>query len=218
MHKILLILTFVLVSCSSHKPGQHFYLTNNQHIDKLSKRYNLSISEIKQANPGKKLVAGEWIFLPYKGRVIASLGGSFVADRYYGKKIFSWPVPSSRRISSYFGRRGRRHHDGIDIPAKRGTHFIAATDGRVLFNGRLRGYGKTIIVSHANNFHTVYAHLNRSFVRKGEVVSSGQVLGQVGNTGRSSGSHLHFEVRKNNKILNPIPFMRWVPNRNLASQ
>jgi len=123
---------------------------------------------------------------------------------------FRWPVPASKRISSFFGPRHGRHHDGIDIAAKRGTSIIASASGRVKFSGKMRGYGNVIVINHKDGYHTVYAHNSRNSVRKGQQVSQGEVIGKVGSTGRSSGPHLHFEIRKNNRVANPGKYLEWV--------
>lgn len=214
MHWLLTLIIF-LASCASHQAGKHIYLTNNDQAQHIAQKFKLSLKDLKKANPGKKLKAGEWIFVPYQGPVLFNHQRDSYSEKY-GSRIFSWPVPSARSISSSFGKRGRRYHDGIDIPAPKGSSVIAAADAKVLFSGRLRGYGRVVILSHYNDYHTVYAHLSRFFVTKGEGVSQGQVIGHVGNSGRSSGPHLHFEVRRKKKILNPIPFLRWVPRKKLA--
>lgn len=129
---------------------------------------------------------------------------------------FLWPVPSSKRISSFFGKRGSRHHDGIDIPGKTGSNIIAADSGQVAFSGWMRGYGKIVVLKHSGNYHTVYGHNDKLIVSKGDKVSRGQVIAHLGNTGRSSGPHLHFEIRKNNKVRDPANYMDWVKQKQLA--
>lgn len=121
--------------------------------------------------------------------------------------LFVWPVPASKKVSSYFGLRKGKHHDGIDIPAVTGTNIIASRDGEVSFSGRMRGYGRVIIIKHPDNYHTVYAHNNRNYVSKGQKVSRGEVIGKVGSSGRSSGPHLHFEIRRNNRVRNPARYL-----------
>lgn len=112
-----------------------------------------------------------------------------------------WPVPGHRRVSSPFGMRRhpvtgeQRHHNGIDIPAPIGTPVVAPLDGRVLqvLNGGAGG--KQMVVLHANGLRTGYAHLDDWKVAQGEVVQRGQTIATVGNTGASTGPHLHFTVR-----------------------
>ncbi len=118
-----------------------------------------------------------------------------------------------RRISSYFGYRidpvykVRKHHDGIDFTAPIGTPVHATGDGIVtLVKHGNRGYGNQIEISHGYSYKTKYAHLSKILVKEGEHVKRGQVIGLVGNTGKSVGPHLHYEVRKNNVPINPINF------------
>lgn len=120
---------------------------------------------------------------------------------------YKWPVAGT--ISSYFGKRGNRPHEGIDIAADRGTPIGSARPGHVIYSGNgIRGYGNLVIVRHADNFTTVYAHLNRIQVRRGQFVRLGQRLGTVGRTGRASGYHLHFEIRNNRVPVNPLLYLR----------
>jgi murein DD-endopeptidase MepM/ murein hydrolase activator NlpD len=123
----------------------------------------------------------------------------------------AWPV--SGRVTSGFGRRGkRRFHAGIDIPMPRGTPIVAALDGIVLDvgtskNRQYRGYGNTALIGHENGIITLYAHCQSVSVKKGQAVRQGEVIGFVGNTGRSTTPHVHFEVRKDGKAVNPLPYL-----------
>jgi murein DD-endopeptidase MepM/ murein hydrolase activator NlpD len=121
----------------------------------------------------------------------------------------AWPV--SGKVTSGFGRRGkRRFHAGIDIPMPKGTPIVAALDGIVLDvgtskNRQYRGYGNTALIGHGNGIITLYAHCQSVSVKKGQAVRQGEVIGLVGNTGRSTTPHVHFEVRKDGKAVNPLP-------------
>lgn len=130
---------------------------------------------------------------------------------------FLWPVPASRRISSFYGMRKGRHHDGIDIPARRGSHVLAAERGKVVFSGKMRGYGNVVVIKHDGGYHTVYGHNKSHYVKKGQKVSRGEVIAQVGSTGRSSGPHVHFEIRKNNKVRNPSNYLNKAKKIQVAS-
>ncbi len=103
-------------------------------------------------------------------------------------------MPVQGLVSSGFGRRGRRMHEGIDIRAQRHTPIVAAAQGRVVFSGWKRGYGRTLILRH-QNLKTLYAHCQKLLVKKGQWVLKGQTIATVGQTGRASGPHLHFEVQ-----------------------
>ena len=119
-----------------------------------------------------------------------------------------------RRIGSYFGTRMdpfykvRKFHEGMDFSASVGTEVYATGNGTVLSAGRDMdgGYGNQVILDHGFNYSTRYAHLSRIFVKPGQKILRGQIIGYVGNTGKSTSPHLHYEVRKNGIPLNPIYF------------
>ena len=117
-----------------------------------------------------------------------------------------------RRIGSYFGNRVdpfykvRKFHEGIDFSAPVGTEIYATGNGTVESADRNAGYGNEIIIDHGYSYKTVYAHLSRIFVRPGQKILRGQIIGYVGNTGKSTSPHLHYEVHKNGLAINPIYF------------
>lgn len=123
------------------------------------------------------------------------------------------PVMASHYFSSGFGPRrdpftGRRaHHNGLDICAESGTPFCATADGVVTMAGKNGRLGNTVKVDHGNEYVTVYGHAETVRVKKGQEVHRGDVLGEVGNTGRSTGVHLHYEVRKGSRPVNPWPYI-----------
>lgn len=99
-------------------------------------------------------------------------------------------------------------HNGIDIPAPYGTPIYATADGIVGRAQRLGGYGNYVEINHGNEIQTRYGHMSRFVVRPGERVKKGEVIGYVGSTGRSTGNHLHYEVRIEGAPVNPLPFVR----------
>lgn len=118
---------------------------------------------------------------------------------------FAWPLRG--RVTSGFGTRGSRGHDGIDVAARKGTPIHAAEAGRVIHSGRLGDYGNVVIVKHAGNYRSVYAHASRLLVRKGEFVEKGERIALVGSTGRSTGPHLHFEIRRREDPRDPMLYL-----------
>ena len=117
-------------------------------------------------------------------------------------------------ISSYFGYRNdpftdsERYHSGIDLAANRGTPVRASGKGKVIYAGYSQGgYGNVIKIDHGYGFVTLYAHLNKISVNKGDTVTRGFIIGQVGSTGRSTGPHLHYELQRNGKAVNPLKYM-----------
>jgi len=172
----------------------------------ISKEFKTPKWMIEAVNPGKKFRPGEWVFVPLKrGFVGRSLSSTpYMTESYLKSGEFIWPVPSSRRISSHFGRRWGKKHDGIDIAAKRGAHILATSSGIVVYSGnKLGGYGNITVIAHKHGYFSVYAHAHKNFTKKGQKVHRGQVIATIGSTGRSTGPHLHFELRKNSRSLNP---------------
>ena len=109
-------------------------------------------------------------------------------------------------------------HAGVDIVGPAGTPVVAAMSGRVVFSGWYYGYGYMIDIEHANGTVTRYAHASRLYVSVGEQVKQGQPIMAMGSTGRSTGPHLHFEVRQNGSALNPVTFLTGSsPSQNLAT-
>ncbi|MEP7241224.1 MAG: M23 family metallopeptidase [Devosia sp.] len=123
------------------------------------------------------------------------------------------PVLSVTRISSTFGNRtdpftGRlAFHSGIDFAAPQGTTVMAAGSGKVTFVGQISGYGNAVEITHVGGIITLYGHLSAFLVKQGDMVGTGDPIARVGSTGRSTGPHLHFEVRRADDAINPAPFL-----------
>ncbi len=117
-------------------------------------------------------------------------------------------------ISSRYGRRtdplsGKKsYHRGVDFAGKRGTSVVAVASGVVLRSQKGDGYGNLVELKHADGYSTLYAHNQENLVEVGDVVTKGQTIALLGNTGRSSGPHVHFEVHRNGKIVDPIKFVK----------
>lgn len=200
----------VLTSCASMKSGQYVYVEKPSEVNKVAKNYGITINELKTANPDKSFQGREWIFIPSKVGIAYFLKDTYVVEDYRGLGTgrFLWPVPNFYRVSSHFGPRGRRHHDGIDIPAPSGTPIIASDTGVVIYSDNgIRGYGNMIVIAHGDDIFTVYAHNRKNKVDKGDRVEKGQVIALVGNTGRSTGPHVHYEIRVKNRVRNPAQYL-----------
>ena len=117
--------------------------------------------------------------------------------------------PTRGSLSSRFGWRWGKKHEGIDIAAKIGTAIHATDGGKVVFSGTRSGYGKLIILDHGGGYQSYYAHNSKNVVAVGAKVHKGQKIAEVGNTGRSTGPHLHFEVRKNGTPVNPLKYVKY---------
>lgn len=118
------------------------------------------------------------------------------------REHWSYPLAGAHVISPY-GSRGKRPHSGVDIKTRPNDKVLAAFDGIVTQSGPYFGYGNYIVIRHAYGFSTCYSHQSRNFVRKGQKVKAGQVIGLTGQTGRATTPHLHFEVRFKGRTINP---------------
>jgi murein DD-endopeptidase MepM/ murein hydrolase activator NlpD len=132
---------------------------------------------------------------------------SFLERTYLTGVVFYAPlmgVETSRfgpRIDPFVNE--RTFHGGVDIAAEEGKNVYSARWGKVVYAGEINGYGNTVILEHELGYYTLYGHLEKILVEKGEKVDSGQIIGTVGTTGKTTGPHLHFEIRRENQKLNP---------------
>ncbi len=202
-----------------NQDGIMITVKSGQTLDKLAKEYGVFVEAILSANemsPDEPLIAGREIFLPgakvsafveSNGTKVAVARGSVSANQGFG-----WPVVG--KISSPFGwrkdpvRGGRDFHTGLDVRAPRGRQIVASRAGRVVHSGWMGGYGKTIVISHPGGMTTLYAHCSSLLVKVGTNVKRGQRIASVGSTGRSTGNHVHFEVRKNGSPMNPLKYIK----------
>jgi murein DD-endopeptidase MepM/ murein hydrolase activator NlpD len=135
-----------------------------------------------------------------------------VERAFFLRIVFRFPLDGGT-LSSWYGRRlspitGQVHlHEGIDIAAPNGSPVFAVRDGSVRTSARDPSLGDYIVLSHANGYNTVYGHLSAVLVKEGALVSQGTIIGRVGSSGLSTGPHLHFEVRKEGRSLNPGTFL-----------
>lgn len=119
---------------------------------------------------------------------------------------FAWPLKGV--LYGRYGVRDGRRHDGIDLAAPEGTRVGAAADGEVIYVGEQSGYGRIVILRHAGGLVSLYAHMRRALVDEGERVERGDAVGEVGQTGRTSGPHLHFEIRDGTRPRNPLLYLK----------
>ena len=141
----------------------------------------------------------------WNNQYVHAYGNAIIPDTYtIDLTGFHMPTPSTK-ITSPFGPRWRRMHNGLDLKVNIGDTIVAAFDGKVrIVKYERRGYGKYVVIRHDNGLETVYGHLSKQLVEENQLDKAGEVIGLGGNTGRSTGSHLHFETRFLGIAINPI--------------
>jgi murein DD-endopeptidase MepM/ murein hydrolase activator NlpD len=217
-----------LTAYSTIKPGQTLkilptsgvahQLKKGETLSAVAKLYGITdldnILEFNGLITASDLKIGETLIIPggvKKSAVVATKPKTTTTSKTSGgpaAKIsatkFQWPT-TSYRITQYYGWR----HTGLDIGNKVGQPIYAAEDGQVITAGwNAGGYGNYVIINHNNGLQTLYGHQSKILVAKGQWVTRGQVIGLIGNTGRSTGPHLHYEVRVNGSRLNPLNYIR----------
>lgn len=205
-------ITLLLLCACAHTSGQYVKWPLGLKFERLAAHYGVSPGQIAIANQGRELSPGEWVFIPKKQGLLDLNVNPGLYDANSEVMIstgaYLWPVPASKRISSEFGRRWGKKHDGIDIAAPVGSHILAVDEGKVIYSGRkIGGYGNLTIIEHKDGYYSVYAHAKRNFTSRGQRVHRGQVIAQVGMSGRSTGPHLHFEIRRNSQALDPRQYL-----------
>lgn len=167
----------------------------------ISRRYGLSVQQLQALNPGVdpgRLETGDVLRLP--------AGAKPVAVTAPPQRIFSWPLQPVKVSSGYGSRKGK--HKGVDLSASKGTKIRAAAAGKVVFAGRNGDYGRVVIIDHGQGYRTLYAHNRKNKVSAGERVKQGQVIATVGASGNASGPHVHFELLRDGRPVNPVNYMR----------
>ncbi len=183
-------------------------------LSSLAVKYKVSVDEIvefplnKLESANSPINRGIQLIIPngtkpYVARQVAMYRGPVPANAVRGSGNFAWPV--SGHITQQFWR----SHRAIDVGARAGAPIVAADSGYVIkaSHGWNGGYGRMVMIDHGNGFVSLYAHMNTVYVRQGENVAKGEQLGTVGNTGRSTGPHLHFEIRLDGVARNPFYFL-----------
>jgi len=188
-----------LPSIVSHtvRPGETLW--------KISHAYGADLEEISAVNglgESALIQVGQVLIIPAPGRLPSATPSG---------ALLRWPLQGE--IRSRFGLRGRRHHDGLDIDGHQGDPIHAAADGEVVVARSWGAYGKTIILDHGGGLRTLYAHASRLLVNTGERVRAGQAIARVGRTGNATGTHLHFELQKDGKVIDPMNHLSTRPPR-----
>jgi murein DD-endopeptidase MepM/ murein hydrolase activator NlpD len=228
----LLLLAFFLLSCQgslapnrlSRGVGVTHVVQSGQTPYRIAQTYGIDVQKLIRANKihdASNIQVGTRLWIPgaYRVRYVSSQDSPKRAARKKKsskkkqkkkrapvKNYLKWPVKGT--LTSTFGKRGTRKHDGIDIGASRGTPIYAAAAGQVVFSDwGPTGYGLMVIIKHKHHLTTVYAHNSKNWVRKNAWVKRGQKVASVGKTGRATGPHLHFEVRNDSHPRNPLKYL-----------
>ena len=184
---------------------------NGENLDSLAKKYSTSVNKLKSINRIKT----NTIYVDQKLKVIdsSSVNISYSKPKTNGLN-FIWPATWEGTTSNWGYRidpitgKKKARHEGIDLRASMNTLVYAPEDGVVRIAGWLRGYGRTVIIDHKNGFSTRFAHLNSFGVRAGNRVKKGEIIAQSGNSGKSTGPHLHYEIRFEGNPLNPLKYRK----------
>jgi murein DD-endopeptidase MepM/ murein hydrolase activator NlpD len=194
--------------------------TKEKEINEAKKSFNKIDSTLEIINAKMKKRGLKTIALENAGGPVETDEENFeLLSAYYeevlmdlDEKLESLPlgVPHHGKITSRFGyrrnpftNRGREMHSGVDLKGRTGDRVKSTAKGTVLFSGYEGQYGYVVKIKHANNYETRYAHLSKPLVKKGQKIAAGDIIGLLGSTGRSTGPHLHYEILKNKKKINP---------------
>jgi lipoprotein NlpD len=192
-----------------------------ENLFRIAMKYDVTVDELKAANDitdVRQLAAGQTLVIPRKegagspraprSAQIASLKPLPVRLQLEkSNDALNWPLHGV--IYARFGKKGREPHDGIDLAAPEGTPVKTAAPGRVIYAGEQKAYGLIVIVEHSEeSLITLYAHNRDLRVTTGQKVREGQVIATVGQSGRTSGPHLHFEVRREGKPVDPLGYLK----------
>lgn len=233
---LILSVAFMLHACARHrvpagksppsaekkvvKTGVYHVVERHQTFYRICKTYGVDLEKTASLNrisDPSKIEVGQQIFIPGAKKVlkveiyiedVAAESPDMKEEKVVEKRPdFIWPIKG--QLSNPFDNSEDSRHMGIDISSPLGTAIKAASSGKVLYSGNtVKGYGNLIILRHSNELVTVYAHNQVNLVEEGAWVERGQVIGKVGQTGRASGPHLHFEIRKNNRAVNPFLYLK----------
>ncbi len=184
--------------------GVPYTVRSGDSLASISEKFSINLNYILDANDlqTELISAGDQLFIP----------GGKISEYDYKKAMGTLFIyPTRGRLTSPFGYRNdpftgvRSMHYGVDLAAPVGTAIVSTMAGQIIAVGdRPAGYGKYIVVRHAQGFQSLYGHLSRIVVRKGQYVSQGQKIGEMGSSGRSTGPHLHFSLYRNNVPINPL--------------
>lgn len=217
-----IVLLLLASGCATTARGAWHVVQPGENLYRISRYYDVHVDDILETNRVYDVTdirVGTELWIP-GARSSRAPHGPLVPPpevlrelaRNEGKATtqagdFGWPVRGGE-VTSRYGPRWGRMHQGIDIGARSGTPIRSAGDGVVSFSSRLGGYGNVVIVKHGDGVATVYAHNRKNRVKKGRRVRKGDVIAEVGQSGNATGPHLHFEVRNHDRHSDPLRYLR----------
>ena len=190
--------------------GIVYTVKSGDSLNSISDKYGIKLDALLDVNDLTKetLTAGQQLFIPGVGLDASTLRNAM-------GELFTMPISAKFRWSSPYGYRAdpftgvKTFHTGTDMACPTGTPIQAAMSGRIMKVGNMhRIYGNYVIIDHGNGYQTLYAHMSKVLVAKGQWVSQGTRIGLVGSTGYSTGPHLHFTVYKNGKLVDPMTILK----------
>ena len=189
--------------------GLYYVVQKGNSLQGLSSKFGVTIEDILDVNEleSSELAVGQLLFIPGakldKAKLSQAMG-----------ELFKNPISVKYRLSSRFGPRSdpftgaRSNHTGIDMACPTGTPIVATASGTITYSGTSPVFGYYVIINHGNGYQSLYGHMSKILVKKGQWVSQGTRIGLVGSTGYSTGPHLHFTVFKNGKLVDPLTLIK----------
>jgi lipoprotein NlpD len=206
------------------RKGVYHVVERHQTLYRICKTYEVDIRQVASLNgisDHSKIEVGQRIFIPGARKVlkveividdVVAEPGEVEKEKERPKTTYKkidliWPVEG--KLGDVFEDNERKRHQGIDIRTSLGTPIRASSAGTVIYSGNtIKGYGNMIILRHSEELVTVYAHNQANLVEEGTWIEKGHIIGRVGQTGNATGPHLHFEIRKNNKAVDPLLYLK----------
>jgi len=201
------------VATTGGPDGIEHVVLPRQTLWRIARTYGTSVRELARVNGIEDptvLSAGQVLFIPgaTKELYVPPYAGSAPATRAgILDESWTWPVAGGEVISVYGESRGNHRHRGLDIRGRPGQDVRAIREGRVVFRGTMRGYGKTVIVDHSDGLRSLYAHNSRLLVDDGQSVREGQPIARVGRTGNATTDHCHLEIHRGGVAVDPLLYV-----------
>lgn len=192
-------------------PGGDFRyhrVAGGETLSHIAGQYGISLQQLMSANYIKNpdlIKIGHTLTIPGEGSQPVV---SEPVEQTNKIQIGGWAWPVAGEVTSHFGIRGDRPHEGVDIGGCEGATIVAAEKGRVVWSAPRGTYGLTVIVDHGNGIRSLYSHCSKLLVSEGQLVDRNQPIAEVGNTGRSTGPHLHMEILRQGVPLDPLLFLK----------